>query len=169
MTAAVANGLVSSASPRGPSSPLSASPALTLWQPRASLIAVGVKPFETRSRATRYRGPLAIHAGSDRRGLQPCRAHAAIMRALSTAGLTPDALPRGCILAVGEPSGAGLPRRSSRKVSTTPSATTAPAGSPGICTACVRCPSRCLASGCRACGVRRRPFEGIEPRRKEPA
>ena len=37
--------------------------AITLYQPYASLIAVGVKRFETRSWATNYRGPIAIHAG----------------------------------------------------------------------------------------------------------
>lgn len=36
--------------------------ALTVWQPWASLIAHGVKVFETRSWATKWRGPLAIHA-----------------------------------------------------------------------------------------------------------
>lgn len=36
--------------------------ALTLWQPWASLIAVGAKTIETRSWSTTYRGPLAIHA-----------------------------------------------------------------------------------------------------------
>lgn len=36
--------------------------ALSLWQPFASLVAFGVKTVETRSRATSYRGPLAIHA-----------------------------------------------------------------------------------------------------------
>lgn len=36
--------------------------AITLWQPWASLIACGVKKYETRSRATNYRGPIAIHA-----------------------------------------------------------------------------------------------------------
>lgn len=35
---------------------------LTLWQPWATLIALGVKLHETRSWSTRYRGPLAIHA-----------------------------------------------------------------------------------------------------------
>lgn len=38
--------------------------ALTLWQPWASLVALGVKTIETRSWATRYRGPLAIHAAT---------------------------------------------------------------------------------------------------------
>lgn len=37
--------------------------ALTLHQPWASLIALGVKTIETRSWSTKYRGPLAIHAG----------------------------------------------------------------------------------------------------------
>lgn len=36
--------------------------ALSLWQPWASLIALGVKTIETRSWSTKYRGPLAIHA-----------------------------------------------------------------------------------------------------------
>lgn len=35
---------------------------LTLWEPWATLIAIGAKRIETRSWATRYRGPLAIHA-----------------------------------------------------------------------------------------------------------
>lgn len=36
--------------------------ALTLTQPWASLVAFGLKRFETRSWHTNYRGPLAIHA-----------------------------------------------------------------------------------------------------------
>jgi hypothetical protein len=36
--------------------------ALSLWQPHAQAIAVGLKPYETRDWATSYRGPLAIHA-----------------------------------------------------------------------------------------------------------
>lgn len=36
--------------------------ALTLWQPWASLVALGIKTIETRSWSTQYRGPLAIHA-----------------------------------------------------------------------------------------------------------
>lgn len=36
--------------------------ALSLWQPWASLVALGAKKFETRSWATPYRGPLLIHA-----------------------------------------------------------------------------------------------------------
>jgi hypothetical protein len=37
--------------------------ALTVRQPHAQLIALGVKTIETRSWATKYRGPLLIHAG----------------------------------------------------------------------------------------------------------
>lgn len=36
--------------------------AITIWQPWASLIACGAKKYETRSWATSYRGPIAIHA-----------------------------------------------------------------------------------------------------------
>lgn len=35
---------------------------ISLWQPHASLIALGEKPFETRSWWPNYRGLLAIHA-----------------------------------------------------------------------------------------------------------
>ena len=37
--------------------------ALTLYEPWASLVALGAKKIETRSWPTNYRGPLAIHAG----------------------------------------------------------------------------------------------------------
>lgn len=36
--------------------------ALTIWQPWASLLAMGIKQYETRSWAASYRGPIAIHA-----------------------------------------------------------------------------------------------------------
>jgi len=36
--------------------------AISLWQPWASLIEAGAKPFETRSWSTDYRGPLVICA-----------------------------------------------------------------------------------------------------------
>lgn len=38
--------------------------ALTLHQPWATLVAIGVKRIETRSWSTKYRGPLAIHAAA---------------------------------------------------------------------------------------------------------
>lgn len=51
--------------------------ALTIRQPWASLIATGVKRYETRSRPTRVRGRIAIHAGLAlpfRRGITRCMA-----------------------------------------------------------------------------------------------
>lgn len=39
--------------------------AITILQPWASLIACGAKKIETRSWPTKYRGPIAIHAGKD--------------------------------------------------------------------------------------------------------
>lgn len=38
--------------------------AITIWQPWASLLACGAKGYETRSWATSYRGPIAIHAAA---------------------------------------------------------------------------------------------------------
>ena len=40
--------------------------AISLWQPWASLIALGKKRIETRSWYTDYRGPIAIHAAKRR-------------------------------------------------------------------------------------------------------
>jgi hypothetical protein len=40
---------------------------LTLYQPWATLVAIGAKKIETRSWKTDYRGPLAIHAGMNRK------------------------------------------------------------------------------------------------------
>lgn len=36
--------------------------ALTVWQPYASLLVMGLKEYETRGWETKYRGPLIIHA-----------------------------------------------------------------------------------------------------------
>lgn len=44
--------------------------ALTLRQPWASLVALGVKTIETRGWSTSYRGPLAIHAAATVTGLR---------------------------------------------------------------------------------------------------
>lgn len=77
--------------------------AISLWQPWASLMAIGAKELETRSWATRYRGPLAIHAAKRWRIEQedffwrePYRS------ALAEAGFdNPNDLPLGCVLSVG--------------------------------------------------------------------
>ena len=41
--------------------------ALTLYQPWATLVAIGAKKIETRSWPTKYRGTIAIHAGLNKR------------------------------------------------------------------------------------------------------
>lgn len=46
--------------------------ALSLWQPWATLMAFDAKRFETRSWATPYRGPVAIHASKNREELELC-------------------------------------------------------------------------------------------------
>jgi len=43
--------------------------AISLWQPWASLIALGIKHYETRSWRMNYSGPLAIHAAKTTRGV----------------------------------------------------------------------------------------------------
>lgn len=69
--------------------------ALSLWQPWASLIRIGIKRTETRHWSTTYRGPLAIHAaqrwGKDQREA-----------AARFAGTHPELteFPRGGVIAV---------------------------------------------------------------------
>jgi hypothetical protein len=48
--------------------------ALSLWQPWATAIARGAKKIETRGWATKYRGPLLIHAARTKVGLDVVRA-----------------------------------------------------------------------------------------------
>jgi hypothetical protein len=79
--------------------------AITLWQPWASLLACGAKKYETRSWATSYRGPIAIHAGKlylnqfeEQFG---DTAHKALKEAAP--GFTfMHALPRGAVIATAE-------------------------------------------------------------------
>lgn len=78
--------------------------ALTLWQPWASLIAVGAKRYETRSWRTPYRGPLLICAakkgvGSDYIAESVARS-AAGQRALG--GIDPRKLQLGCAVCLAE-------------------------------------------------------------------
>lgn len=47
--------------------------AITLWQPWASLIAEGLKQYETRSFKIKHRGKLAIHAAKTRKGMDVYR------------------------------------------------------------------------------------------------
>jgi len=72
---------------------------ITLWQPWATLMAIGAKTFETRHWSTPYRGELGIHAGAtlDKESLlEP-----AIQEALGRAGYTKaEELPSRAILCV---------------------------------------------------------------------
>jgi hypothetical protein len=83
-------------------------PAITLWQPWASLVACGAKLYETRSWATQYKGRIAIHAAArnpvEATRLFPGLQMAVIRKALKDGGLLDydsdfDALPFGCVVA----------------------------------------------------------------------
>jgi len=77
--------------------------ALTLWQPWASLIAWGEKKIETRCWATRYRGPLLIHAAKRPFKLESFaenRHYVDVFRRREI--LKPEDLPLGCIVARAE-------------------------------------------------------------------
>ncbi len=79
--------------------------ALTLWQPWATLIAVGVKVIETRGWGTPYRGPLAIHAASSEPAevRRLMRFDEPFISLLAAAGYkNPDVLPRGAVVATAE-------------------------------------------------------------------
>jgi hypothetical protein len=85
--------------------------ALTLTQPYATLVAIKQKHIETRSWATRYRGPLAIHAAQ---GLAPVGGPMGLVMlcvkspfvdVLTAHGITLPDLPRGAIVAVCELTG----------------------------------------------------------------
>lgn len=62
-------------------------PCISLWQPWASLIAIGAKQIETRHWATRYRGPLAIHAAKRTTELREISGNTAIWKAFEGAGM----------------------------------------------------------------------------------
>ena len=68
--------------------------AISLWQPWATAVALGVKKVETRHWSTRYTGPIAIHAA--KRWAKPERDFAAVEHAL---GRLPKHLPFGAIIA----------------------------------------------------------------------
>jgi hypothetical protein len=71
--------------------------AITIWQPWATLITLRLKGFETRSRRTHYRGPIAIHAAKHI-DLAACREEP-IRSALLEYGYTSDNLPTGAVIA----------------------------------------------------------------------
>lgn len=71
--------------------------ALTVRQPWAMLIALGIKQFETRSWATSHRGPLAIHSSArcSRKLLEELARDPQYNQVLSHF----PALPLGCVIA----------------------------------------------------------------------
>lgn len=75
--------------------------AITLTQPWATLVAIGVKQTETRSWSTKYRGPLAIHAAKGwTRAVVSFAMHPPCRGVLADAGYTLfSQLPRGEIIA----------------------------------------------------------------------
>lgn len=77
--------------------------ALTIQQPWATLIALGEKRFETRSRRTHVRGPIAIHAGKtiDREACE----HEPIKSTLAKHGYSAENLPTGAVIATTELTG----------------------------------------------------------------
>ncbi len=78
--------------------------AISLYQPWASLIALGLKRIETRGWLTHYRGPLAIHATNYFPPLAKMAfREGRIWEALSLRGLTDwRALPRGAVLCIAD-------------------------------------------------------------------
>ncbi|MCE5334237.1 MAG: ASCH domain-containing protein [Desulfobacteraceae bacterium] len=72
--------------------------AISLWQPWASLMALGHKTIETRSWPTNYRGPLAIHAA--KRVFIPDDPE--FQDTLKELGINPFGLPVGAIVGVCE-------------------------------------------------------------------
>ncbi|MEM6484185.1 MAG: ASCH domain-containing protein [Pseudomonadota bacterium] len=72
--------------------------ALTIHQPWASLILLGIKRYENRTWRTNYRGPLAIHAGSSRASWDIAEADPAIAADLEQHGLNRQTAPHGVIL-----------------------------------------------------------------------
>jgi activating signal cointegrator 1 len=73
--------------------------AISLWQPWASAIAIGVKKIETRSWPTSYRGPLAIHAAKTKEHLDYARMPE-VAPAFMAAGIrTMGNFPLGAIVA----------------------------------------------------------------------
>jgi activating signal cointegrator 1 len=84
--------------------------AITIYQPWAQLIAVGAKTFETRSWATKHRGPIAIHAGArltTKQIFKVMEPPALTLAWLALKSAVPegsvfDGLPRGAVVAVGD-------------------------------------------------------------------
>lgn len=81
--------------------------AVTIWQPWASLIPMGLKKYETRCWPTSYRGPIAIHAGkkTDPNVFEGLLRSQRTIEHLMKLGITPEnieSLPHGAIIATAE-------------------------------------------------------------------
>lgn len=75
---------------------------ITLYQPWATLVAIGEKRIETRSWNTKYRGKLAIHAGKNTKfvnGKSSLLQTEPFHDVLMNNHLAWDGLPMGCIIA----------------------------------------------------------------------
>lgn len=78
--------------------------AITIRQPWASLIATGDKLYETRTWATKYRGPIAIHAGKqmDNDAFMFLVSPLATIEHLKACGIKPDNLTLGAVIAIAD-------------------------------------------------------------------
>jgi hypothetical protein len=72
--------------------------AITLWEPWATMMAIGAKVNETRGQRIHHRGPIAIHAAKNKGGASDEVTNAAI-QAFHKRGLEPK-FNFGCIVAV---------------------------------------------------------------------
>lgn len=78
--------------------------AISLWQPWAQLMALGLKQFETRSWATGHRGQMAIHAA--KRKINWREVHPFIQDVLAEHGFAKDSdFPYGAIVGMGNLTG----------------------------------------------------------------
>lgn len=89
--------------------------ALTIWQPYCQFLVRGIKHFETRTWATKYRGPVAIHAAarpafkgvidSLRTLVKKASLPKALRQIVYNDGIVPvesiDLYPRGSVVAIG--------------------------------------------------------------------
>lgn len=79
---------------------------LSLWQPWASLMAIGAKRYETRSWSTSYRGLVAIHAAQqwneDLKSTARDNKHFWNTLVPSLPNRSLSDIPRGCFIALGK-------------------------------------------------------------------
>lgn len=73
---------------------------ISLWQPFASLVVMGprVKPHETRSWSTRYRGPLLVHAARHRDAESDRNCLAASVALVAAGVPVPELYPLGAVV-----------------------------------------------------------------------